>query len=141
MTSLLAALVALSVTIKVDDKAPGKPISDLIYGRNDLSFGRSDTDLTYPIVRFGGNATSRYNWQENAWNTGKDWYYLNVAFPYQNKVGRFTGNFSYTDAIILNQSSKAQDTLITIPMIGWVAKNRDNAWGYSTKKYGRQQES
>jgi hypothetical protein len=143
-TTSLATLLALtastsSVSIQIDDRAPGKPISDLIYGRNDLSFGRHDTDLTYPIVRFGGNATSRYNWQQNAWNAGKDWYYLNNVFPYQPRVGRFSGNFSYTDAIILKQSSLGQDTLITIPMIGWVAKNRETAWGYSVKKFGKQE--
>lgn len=140
--TLSAALLMLSsVTLQVDSKAPGRTISDLIYGRNDLSFGRHDTDLIYPIVRFGGNATSRYNWKENAWNAGKDWYFLNIAFTWQNKVERFTGKFSYTDAIILKQSSLGQDTLMTVPILGWVAKGRDPAWGYSIKKFGRQQQN
>jgi hypothetical protein len=140
LATMLAVAAATSpVSIQIEEKAPGKPISDLIYGRNDLSFGRHDTDLTYPIVRFGGNATSRYNWQQNAWNAGKDWYFLNIVFPYQAKVGTHSGNFSYTDAIILKQSSLGQDTLITIPMIGWVAKNREKSWAYSVKKYGKQQ--
>ncbi len=91
----LAALLAVAastspVSIQIDERTPGKPISDLIYGRNDLSFGRHDTDLKYPIVRFGGNSTSRYNWQQNAWNAGKDWFYLTIVFPYQSRVGSFS---------------------------------------------------
>lgn len=142
LATLLAVVASTTpVAIRIDGKTPGKPISDLIYGRNDLSFGRHDTDLNYPIVRFGGNSTSRYNWQQNAWNAGKDWYFLNIVFPYQSRVGSFSGNFSYTDAIILKQSSVGQDTLITIPMIGWVAKNREKSWAYSVKKYGRQEQT
>jgi hypothetical protein len=140
LAAMLTVAAATSpVSIQIDEKAPGKPISDLIYGRNDLSFGRHDTDLSYPIVRFGGNSTSRYNWQQNAWNAGKDWYFLNIVFPYQSKVGPYSGNFSYTDAIILKQSQLGLDTLITIPMIGWVAKSREKSWAYSVKKYGKQQ--
>ncbi len=141
VTLLAVAASTSTVSIQIDERTPGKPISDLIYGRNDLSFGRHDTDLKYPIVRFGGNSTSRYNWQQNAWNAGKDWFYLNIVFPYQSRVGPFSGNFSYTDAIILKQGSLGQDTLITIPMIGWVAKNREKGWAYSVKKYGRQEQT
>ena len=27
------------------------------------------------IRRFGGNITSRYNWETGAWNTGLDWFW------------------------------------------------------------------
>jgi len=38
------------------------------------------TKWKVPLIRWGGNTSERYNWQlGNAWNTGNDWYFENVA--------------------------------------------------------------
>ena len=36
-------------------------------------------DLNAPLHRYGGNNTSRYNWQLNADNRGADWYFESIA--------------------------------------------------------------
>ena len=59
----------------------GHKIANEIYGQNDF-YSHDDistSQIRYPIVRFGGNAMSRYNWKTNSYNAGKDWFYLNVA--------------------------------------------------------------
>ena len=35
-------------------------------------------ELRLPVRRWGGNATTRYNWQNDTTNTGSDWYFENI---------------------------------------------------------------
>lgn len=37
------------------------------------------TQLRLPVNRWGGNQTSTYNWQNDTYNTGFDWYYENIS--------------------------------------------------------------
>ena len=71
---LLAGSVALAqnpaVTISVDAAANRHPINPNVYG---VAYGTAATlsDLNAPLNRYGGNNTSRYNWQLNADNRGQ----------------------------------------------------------------------
>ena len=64
---------ALNINVQADRH----PISPYIYGMN---FADEDlaADLDLPVRRWGGNSTSRYNWQLNVHNTGSDWYFENI---------------------------------------------------------------
>src|SRR5207244_11771165 len=66
------------VRFVVDCRAVPRGISPLIYGVAGSEDGRHLT-MGATAVRWGGNPSTRYNWQlGNAWNTGADWYFRNV---------------------------------------------------------------
>lgn len=122
-----------AVTVTIDAKANRHPISPLIYG---VAYADEAAlkDLHIPLHRYGGNNTTRYNWQLNADNRANDWFFESIAEPSAAAGGRgdtFTA---------LNKAVGAQ-TMLTIPMIDWVAKvgpNRGKLAGFSIAKYGAQ---
>src|SRR5712691_1019931 len=134
---LLVAVHALAqnpaVTINVDAGANVHPISPLIYG---VAYGDATTlpDLNCPINRYGGNNTSRYNWQLNADNRGQDWYFESIGEPNATAGERGDTFFS------MSRAAGAQ-AMLTVPFIGWVAKlaaNRNKLASFSIAKYGAQ---
>ena len=108
-------------------------ISPYIYGMNFASEELA-ADLRLPVRRWGGNSTSRYNWQNDTTNTGSDWYFENVAED-TNAAGLFVDQDRRTGT----------KTLMTVPLIGWVAKRRPAGHpydcGFSIDKYGHQQDA
>ena len=58
-----------ATSVSVDANANHRPINPNIYG---VSYGATYdiSTLNAPLNRSGGNATSMYNWQVNALNTG-----------------------------------------------------------------------
>ena len=117
--------------LSVNATAARHAISPDVYGMNfaDASFA---AEIHLPVDRWGGNSTSRYNWQIDTSNTGSDWYFENIA----QSVGA-------ADAFVAQDRSTATRTLMTMPMNGWVAKRRlDNHpydCGFKVSKYGAQQ--
>ena len=103
------------------DAAQHHPISPLIYGVANSAPGDADTLswLGATLVRWGGNARTRHNWEINASNAGSDWEFRNVSQG-DNIPGSASVQF-----ILRNQSIGAR-SLLTIPMIGWVAKDGNN---------------
>src|SRR6266566_7111151 len=73
-----AAAQNAAITVNVDANANRHAISPYVYG---IAYGTSTTlaDLNAPLNRYGGNNTSRYNWQLNADNRGSDWYFESIA--------------------------------------------------------------
>jgi len=81
-----------------------------------------------PLIRWGGNTAERYNWQlGNAWNTGKDWFFENVAVE-ADAWQRFLERADEAGARVF----------VNLPLLGFVAKDTVSH-GYSVKKYGPQQ--
>jgi hypothetical protein len=126
----------LSVTgpaLSVNASANQHAISPYIYGMNfaDASLA---SQLQMPVNRWGGNATSRYNWQNDISNHASDWYFENIKesnatnLPTDSAVNRF---------IDQNQSTNT-DTLLTVPLIGYVSNNDDTACGFNKTLYGSQ---
>ncbi|MEM7115476.1 MAG: glycoside hydrolase family 44 protein [Chloroflexota bacterium] len=116
-------------TLAVDADANQRSISPHIYGMNfpDASLA---AELELPIARWGGNATSRYNWQLDVGNRASDWFFENIADD--------NGNGTASDQFISTNTSNNSDTLLTIPMLGWTPKSRDRTCGFSVAKYGPQ---
>ncbi len=105
------------VVVRIDTLAPASAISPLIYG---VSFA----DPAYvkllgaTVNRWGGNSATTFNWDAgNAWNAGRDW-------EFRNNDGGRSGNA--VDTFIAQSLAVGAQPLITIPTIGWVAKNTDN---------------
>ncbi len=112
-----------SASLVVDCRAKSRAISPYIYG-----VGGEVGELGATARRWGGNVTSRYNWQlGNAWNVGRDWFFENGKSP------------DYRQHI---DDSFAQHVMaaLTLPMIGWVAKDTSSV-GFPRSVYGEQKAS
>ena len=118
-----------------------KPISPYIYGMN---FTDEDlaADLDLPVRRRGGNSTTRYNWQIDTYNTGSDWYFENI--PEQNPAPQNLPDGSAADRFVEQDLRTGTETILTVPMIGWVAKrrlaNHPYDCGFKISKYGAQED-
>jgi hypothetical protein len=107
-----------SFTVQVDLTAPVGEISPFIYG---MSGAPDDIieNLHLNLVSWGGNPSSRYNWEiGNAWNAGSDWYYQNTDYGLE-------GNVADRTAEQANQLGAA--VRLALPTLGWVAKDADPA--------------
>jgi len=126
--------------LSVDAAAGRHPISPAIYGMN---FAGEDlaAELDLPVRRWGGNSTTRYNWQNDTYNTGSDWYFENIPEP--NDAPWLLPDGSAVDRFVEQDRRTGADSLITVPLIGWSAKRRveDHPYdcGFRVSVYGPQQ--
>jgi len=100
-----AASPLYKVSLVVNCNAPTQPISPYIYGIAADTWSSGAT-----ARRWGGNPNTRYNWQINAYNTGKDWFFENQ-------------NASDYRTFLRDNLSHKWASALTIPMIGWVSKD------------------
>jgi hypothetical protein len=115
-------------TCSISRPAVALQISSDIYGLAAPSLS-TVTNLKVPLIRWGGNTAECYNWQlGNAWNTGTDWFFENVAIEphaWQNFLER-----------VERTGARA---FLNLPLIGFVAKDAISH-SFSIKKYGPQQQ-
>ena len=107
-----------NVTVRVDSSVAGSPISPFIYGvaAADEATLRA---LGATVDRWGGNSSTRYNWANgHAWNAARDWEFRNGN--YGNPQGLVADKF------VAAALAAGAVPLITIPSIGYVARNDDN---------------
>jgi hypothetical protein len=122
-SSVVAHAPGRRVHVKVDCGAAGRPINPLIYsvGATEDRWWESGT----PGRRWGGNPTTRYNWEEGrAWNTGSDWFFRNAS------------GLNYDEWIDEGLKHGAKQS-ITVPMIGWVAKDT-TSYSFPVSQFGPQ---
>ena len=122
-------------SVAVDANANRHPISPNIYG---ICYGDANdmAALNAPLNRWGGNATSRYNWQIDAHSADSDWYFE----TYPDGPGTPSGS---ADAFVATTRSanNGAEPLITIPMLDYLANlgpGRTTLEGFPVKKYGAQ---
>jgi hypothetical protein len=137
LPSFLQASGQAPVTNIVIDVAAGRhPISPYIYGVN---FGSSRVlaDLGATVNRSGGDSASLYNWRLDARNAGRDWFF--ESLPCKSEVfDQFGDGF-----VSLSRSGGAR-VMLTVPMIGWVARlgpDRSPLASFSIARYGLQQKT
>jgi hypothetical protein len=121
----------------VDAADLGYAISPYIYGMN---FAQEDlaAELDLPINRWGGNATTRYNYRLDMSNRASDWYFQNIPNDNPNPGALPAGSSS--DGFVAQNLRTATETLLTVPLIGWTPKGpRERACGFSVALYGAQQ--
>ncbi|HET7346143.1 MAG TPA: glycoside hydrolase family 44 protein [Acidobacteriaceae bacterium] len=100
-------------------------ISPLIYGANGWQLdAASAATANFSIVRWGGDATSRYNYKLNTTNSAADWYFenfngMNGGYPNPNTVASFTDFMSAADAA-------GMQVMGTVPLQGWVSNSNTN---------------
>lgn len=138
-----AATAAVGPAVTVDATAGNHNISNDIYGMNFASEALAK-DLKLPVRRWGGNRTTRYNWQIDVDNTGSDWYFENIPNP-PPPNGRVLPDGSAADQFVEQDRRTGTKSLITLPMAGWVAKRRPPNdshpydCGFQVSRYGAQQ--
>jgi len=104
-------------------------ISPDIYGVAGASL-RTLTNACVPLNRWGGNTACRYNWKlGNAWNTGNDWFFENVAIERNAWQG-----------FLRRAECSGGRAVVTLPLVGYVAKNTSSA-AFSVRTCGPQQKT
>ncbi|MBK9442732.1 MAG: choice-of-anchor D domain-containing protein [Comamonadaceae bacterium] len=142
-TTFAAPMLAAATgpALSIDAGAGQRAINPDIYGVNQLSDEALATELRLPVRRWGGNTTSRYNWQIDTYNTGLDWYFENI--PLTNTNVAALPNGSSTDRFVEQNQRTGSRTLMTVPTLGWVAKRRTDGHpfdcGFKVSRYGAQQ--
>jgi len=121
--------------LTVDAALDRHPISPDIYGMNfaDAAFA---AEIRLPVRRFGGNATTRYNWQNDTSNRASDWFFENIPNPNANPAALPNGSTS--DQFVEQDRATNTKTLMTVPLIGWTPKARQLDAGFAVSRYGPQ---
>ncbi len=114
--TLEAPATAAGPALAVDAGNPTHAINPYIYGMNAYSFVNSvDAPANPPVLRWGGDNTSRYNYQLGVTSAAADWYF-------ENGTGAMGPTGQFNDLVTSNNSIGAV-TLGTVPVQGWVAKD------------------
>lgn len=121
--------------LTIDVALDHRPISPDIYGMN-FADAALATELRLPVRRWGGNATTRYNWQNDTSNRASDWFFENI--PNENPDPGYLPNGSSSDRFIEQDRGTNTQTIMTIPLIGWTPKARQFDPGFSVARYGPQ---
>src|SRR5579863_124263 len=121
--------------LTVDAAGNPHPINPDVYGianyNLDAGFAK---EIQVPNVRWGGDGTTRYNWQVDSSNAGFDWYFMGGN-------GETTATPSASADLMINTYKTASNahTLMTIPIIPWVNKSAAWSCSFPVSVYGAQQ--
>ncbi|MFL5308839.1 MAG: glycoside hydrolase family 44 protein, partial [Myxococcales bacterium] len=112
---------------QVDCRAPGHPISPLIYGIGTYfgDAGEQQWTLGAAARRWGGNHSSRYNPDIHAWNLDQDWFFRNA--PVRS-----------AESFLEENRVHGLESALTVPILGWVAKDT-KSYSFPVSVYGPQQ--
>ncbi len=122
-----------AVAVKVDVLANRHGVSPFVYGGAFPNTLAEVTDSGNSLVRWGGNATSNYNWKLHTYNAGNDWYFEDFTFG---------GTDPDSVKFITDIHTAGSHALTTMPMLAWVAQSAENGtnghWSYPVATYGKQ---
>ena len=117
-----------ALTVNVGDETHA--ISPYIYGANGWQLdAKSASTANFSVLRWGGDATSRYNYKLNTTNSASDWHFENFtgqngAFPNPGTTANFTDFVTATDAAGIAAVG-------TVPVQGWVSNSNTGNSGSS----------
>ncbi len=120
--------VASASTVVVDANSQRTVISPAIYG---VAANSDDSVAIATLNRWGGDSTSSYNWKTDTFNSGADWNCANYQgfFTSPTPSPAFT---SSADQFVNYNGSKHLDSLMTIPLSGWVANQQTASTSLAT---------
>jgi uncharacterized protein (TIGR03437 family) len=133
----LSSFAQSAPTLAVDANANRHPISPYIYGINEYADNGLGSIMHIPVRRFGGDATTSYNWQIDVSNAASDWYFINglqtsgstAALPNGSSFDLFHEADLQTGTVSLG----------TISLMDWTPKDTTSC-SFSVAKYGAQQQ-
>jgi hypothetical protein len=106
-----------AVQVTVDALADRHPISPYVYGGAYPQDSAHITDSGTTVVRWGGDATSTYNWQTQTNNAAADWYFSDyVSYGFSNNTDTDSTQF------IRDVIAAGSNPLMTMIMLDWVSK-------------------
>jgi hypothetical protein len=123
--------------VTIDLAQDRRAVSPLIFG---VSYGEAAglAAVRYPLRRWGGNSTTRYNWQADVHSTAGDWYWQNIPDSPGATATPPAGNSA--DTFIDAARGHGGEALISVPSIGVapIGDRNNKRWGFSQLKYGPQ---
>jgi hypothetical protein len=109
------------LTLTIDAAQGHHPISPFIYGVAEANESWM-ADVRPRLNRWGGNQTTRYNWKlGNAFSAARDYYFYNGN--YGHTAAADTQPSGMADQFIAANKATGTASLLTIPNIGWVARD------------------
>jgi len=119
--------------LHVDVQADRHPISPDIYGMAypDAALAK---EIRLPLNRWGGDATTRYNWQVDGSNAGDDWFFMAGGKEHPTPSGD-------PDALVTGAKSYGGRVLMTIPIIDFVNKATAQDCSFPVSLFGPQQKT
>ncbi len=119
---------AAGPALTVDAGNQTRAISPLIYGMNNYLLDTNTvTTGNISVARWGGDDTSRYNYQNNMSNSASDYYFLNGTGS-GGMWGDATNSF---DGFVTIAVANGVKVLGTVPVQGWVANNTLGACSFT----------
>lgn len=130
-TATNAVAATAGPALSVDVSAARHAISPDIYGLNggDPAF---NAEIGQTVARWGGNASSRYNFKNHTYNTGSDWFFENIVADEAHSV----------EGVVGTNLGRGIKPVVTVPMVGWVAKDSPSshpfACGFPATRFPQQ---
>lgn len=118
--TLAAPAAAAGPALTVDAGNETHAISPLIYGMN--AFGLDATtaaNANITVTRWGGDDTSRYNYETNVTNSANDYYFENFTGAAE-MLPNASGSTNFTEFVAANAALGTM-ALGTVPVQGWVS--------------------
>jgi len=123
-----------SINVTIDALTNRHTISSYVYGGAYPQDASTITDSGLSVVRWGGNATSRYNWQLFTYNAADDYFFEDFNY---SEIGDAESTQFITD--VKNAGSHPLMTMVMLPWVAQTAENGTNGhWSFSVAKYGAQ---
>ena len=136
-------LTGKAVTITIDALTNRHPISTYVYGGAYPQDAATIADSGLTEVRWGGDATSTYNWQLETYNAANDYYFEDYAAE-----GFGNGSDGNAAQFIQDVIAAGSNPLMTMVMLPWVAQSPETSvsqggtdnyhWSFSVTQYGAQ---
>ncbi len=128
-----APLAQHGPALSVDLDAGRNPIDPAIYGMAypDRELAK---EIRLPVNRWGGDATTRYNWQVDASNAGDDWFFMTGGNGHPTPSAG-------PDALITFSRQCGGKVLLTIPIIDYINKASDADCTFPVSIFGKQQKT
>lgn len=114
-------VTAQPLTLTIDPSQGQRAISPLIYG---VAGATADwlADVRPRLNRWGGNQNTRYNWKlGNAFNAARDYYFSNGNYDFTSPEDQQPSGVA--DQFIAANKAAGVESIITVPNIGWVARD------------------
>jgi hypothetical protein len=106
-----------TTSVVVDASSQLTAISPAIYG---VALNNDDSMKVAALNRWGGDATSSYNWKNDVSNAGGDWNCANYTGRFDSPTPDASLKTS-SDQFVHYNIAQHVDTLMTIPITGWVS--------------------
>jgi hypothetical protein len=142
-SSVTVTAASSGITVSINTLANRHVISSFIYGGAYPQDANHVTDSGTTFVRWGGDATSTYNWQLGTNNAANDYYYEDYT-----SAGFSNGDDASSTQFITDVENAGSHPLMTMVMLPWVAQSPETSvtqggtdnyhWSFSVAQFGKQ---